>query len=72
MTILSLLSLAGAVFILAVTPGIGVAATVSQAVARGFRSASLVVAGIVLGDIVYLLAAIYGLALLPKVLESFL
>ena len=71
MTLLSLLSLATAVFILAVTPGVGVAATLSCAVSKGFKSASLLVAGIVLGDIVYLLAAIYGLGFVAKSFGEF-
>ena len=71
MTLFSLLSLAAAVFILAATPGVGVAATLSSAVASGFKSASLVVAGIVLGDIVYLLAAIYGLGFIARSFGEF-
>jgi threonine/homoserine/homoserine lactone efflux protein len=66
MNILNILSLAISIFILASIPGIGVATTLSCAVANGFKSASLVVLGIVFGDIVYLLIAIYGLGFIAK------
>ncbi len=68
MSLLSVLLLAGAMFLLAVTPGPGVLATVARALASGFRPAALVVAGIVLGDIVFLLLAIFGLGALAVIL----
>ena len=68
MNLWSVLLLAGAMFLLAVTPGPGVLATVARALASGFRPAALVVAGIVLGDIAFLLLAIFGLGALAAVL----
>ena len=62
MTPLSLAAFAGAMFLLAITPGPGVFATVARALASGFAHASVVVLGIVIGDLVFLLLAIYGLA----------
>jgi len=59
---LSLAAFAGAMFLLAITPGPGVFATVARALASGFAHASVVVLGIVIGDLVFLLLAIYGLA----------
>jgi threonine/homoserine/homoserine lactone efflux protein len=53
-------------FLLAITPGPGVFATVSKALASGFRHAVPVVAGIVVGDLVFLLFAIYGLAVIAE------
>lgn len=61
MSLFSMFAFAGAMFLLAVTPGPGVFATVSRALASGFSNASFVVLGIVLGDIVFLLFAIFGL-----------
>lgn len=61
MTIYSAIALAGATFLLGITPGLGVFATISRAIASGFANALFVVAGIVIGDVVYLLVAIYGL-----------
>ncbi len=49
-------------FVLAVTPGPGVFVTVSKALASGFKATLPVVAGIVIGDLTFLLLAIYGLA----------
>lgn len=68
MTLLSTLMLAGAMFLLAVTPGPGVLATVARALGSGFRPAAMVVLGIVLGDLLFLLLAIFGLGALAAVL----
>lgn len=68
MTLYSILGLAAAMFLLAITPGPGVFATVSKALAAGFRHTLPVILGIVLGDLVFLLLAIYGLA---AIAESF-
>ncbi|QDF27640.1 LysE family translocator [Halarcobacter anaerophilus] len=71
MSFLSMLAFAGAMFLLAATPGPGVFATVSRALASGFSNASFVVLGIVLGDIVFLLLAIFGLKSIALVLGDF-
>lgn len=47
---------------LAATPGPGVFATVGRALASGFQHAAVVVLGIVIGDLIFLMFAIYGLA----------
>lgn len=71
MTIYTILAFSGAMFLLALTPGPGVFATISRAMASGFNNAAFVVAGIVLGDIVYLLFAIFGLSVIAIVLGDF-
>jgi len=71
MTALSLFSFAGAMFLLAITPGPGVFATVARALASGFLHASVVVAGIVAGDLVFLLLAIFGLAAVAELMGGF-
>jgi threonine/homoserine/homoserine lactone efflux protein len=68
MTIWSSTALIGAVFVLGLSPGPGVFATISRATASGFSNASLVVAGIVVGDVVFLLLAIYSLGFMTLVL----
>ncbi len=68
MTLLSMTLLAGALFVLAATPGPGVLATVARAMASGFLPASQVVLGIVLGDVVFVLLAIFGLGALASLL----
>lgn len=50
------------VLVLASTPGPGVFATISCALASGFVPAIAVVVGTVLGDLIFLLLAIFGLA----------
>jgi threonine/homoserine/homoserine lactone efflux protein len=70
---LSLLALAAALFIFAATPGPGVFATLARALASGFRPACAVIVGIVIGDIIFLLLAIFGLSAIAGVLgELFL
>jgi len=68
MTLWSIILLAGAMFILAATPGPGVLATVARALGSGFAQAAELVLGIVLGDLVYLLLAVFGLGALATVL----
>jgi threonine/homoserine/homoserine lactone efflux protein len=71
MTLLNSLALISAMFVLAISPGPGVFATISRAIVSGFRSASLLIFGIVIGDIIYLLLAIFGLNIIAKVLGEF-
>ena len=71
MTLWSSLALIGAIFLLAVSPGPGVFATISRAIASGFTNASLLVVGIIVGYIIFLLLAIYGLNLASQVLGEF-
>lgn len=61
MTLYSSIAFALAMFVLAVTPGPGVFAVLSRALNDGFQKASLMIMGIVVGDVIYLLIAIFGL-----------
>ena len=70
MTFLSLLALAGAMLLLAITPGPGVFATVSRALASGFNNAAIVVMGIIAGDLIFMVMAIYGLAAVAEMMGS--
>lgn len=71
MTLLTLLAFAAAMFLLAASPGPGVFATVARALASGFSHAAVLVGGIVVGDLIFLLLAIYGLSSLAELLGSF-
>lgn len=71
MTLINIFTFAAAMFLLAITPGPGVFATISRALASGFNNASFVVLGIVLGDIVFLLLAIFGLSAIASILGDF-
>jgi threonine/homoserine/homoserine lactone efflux protein len=71
MTIESSIAFAIAMIILAASPGPGVFATVAQALAGGFRSTLEVIAGIVAGDLVFLLLAVFGLSALARTLGEF-
>lgn len=65
-TLEAMAGLVAATFVFAAIPGPGVAAVVSQALARGLAPALLWGAGIVLGDAVYLLLAMFGLSLVAQ------
>lgn len=71
MSLYSSLALIGAMFLLAASPGPGLFAVISRALASGFNHASVVVMGLVLGDIIYLLLAIYGLSAVASVMGEF-
>ncbi len=66
MSLLSLISLCVAIFILAITPGPGVFATISRSMASGFASSLPLIFGCVTGDVVFLMFAIWGLALIAQ------
>ncbi len=72
LTLLNSLALISAMFVLAISPGPWVFATISRAIASGFRNASLLIFGIVVGDIIYLLLANFGLNIIARVLGEFL
>jgi len=71
MTFISIFAFSAAMFLLAITPGPGVIATISRALASGFNNAAFVVLGIVLGDIIFLLLAIFGLSAIATILGDF-
>ncbi|MDC9714419.1 MAG: LysE family translocator [Gammaproteobacteria bacterium] len=66
MAILSILGLAAAMFLLAITPGLGVVAIISKALSSGFKHAIPMVIGIVVGDLIFLLFAIFGLSMVAE------
>ena len=70
MTIYSAFGFAVAMFILAASPGPGVFATTARAMASGFRPALGVIWGIVLGDIIFLLFAAFGLSMVARALGN--
>jgi threonine/homoserine/homoserine lactone efflux protein len=71
MNLFDTLAFAGIFLILAATPGPGVFATVARALACGFSHGAFVALGIVAGDLVYLLLAVYGLAAMAQALGEF-
>ncbi len=70
MTIYSAIGFSIAMLILAASPGPGVCATVARALASGFPPALTVICGIVLGDIIFLLFASFGLSMAAQTLGS--
>ena len=66
MTLASLLTYCGALFVAAAIPGPGVTAIVARALGSGFRETFFMGLGFVLGDMVYLTAVILGLAFVAQ------
>lgn len=66
MPAVTLLIFAGALFVAALTPGPGMSAVVARALGGGLRGALPMVAGLVIGDFVYISLAIFGLAALAQ------
>ncbi|MCD4735706.1 MAG: LysE family translocator [Bacteroidales bacterium] len=71
MSMLSIFSLAIALFVLGVTPGPGMFATISRSLASGFVPSLTVVAGIVTGDIIFLVFAILGMSAISQAMGNF-
>ena len=57
-----------AMLVLAASPGPGVFATIARALASGFRPSLAVICGIVLGDVIFLLFAAFGLSMVAQAL----
>ncbi len=68
MSLFSFLGLCTAMLVLAVSPGPGVFATVARSMATGFRSSLPVIFGIVIGDITFLMLAIFGMTAIARML----
>jgi threonine/homoserine/homoserine lactone efflux protein len=66
MTLHALLLFAGALFVAAASPGPGIAAIVARVLGRGRVGAVAFTAGVACGDVVWLAAAVTGLALLAQ------
>ncbi len=71
LTFYAAIGFAAAMFVLAASPGPGVFATTARALASGFHPAIAVIVGIVAGDIIFLLFAIYGLSMAAEALGNF-
>jgi threonine/homoserine/homoserine lactone efflux protein len=67
----SALALVIATFIFVITPGPGIIAIISTSLSYGFKSGATLSIGLIFGDIVYLLVALFGLALLMEFLGDF-
>ena len=71
MTLINALALFGAMLVLALMPSASVVTVAARSAASGFVHGVFTTMGIVAGDIVFILVAIYGLAVLTDVLGSY-
>jgi threonine/homoserine/homoserine lactone efflux protein len=70
LTFYSAIGFSVAMLVLAASPGPGVFATIARALASGFRPSLVVICGIVLGDVIFLLFAAFGLAMVARSLGN--
>ena len=70
MTIYSAIGFSVAMLVLAASPGPGVFATIARALASGFRPSLAVILGIVLGDVIFLIFAAFGLSIVAQALGN--
>ncbi|ELS02908.1 putative threonine efflux protein [Xenococcus sp. PCC 7305] len=70
MTWSSIFALFGTMFVLAMIPGPSVFAVVARSISSGFTHGLITVAGIVVGDFIFIILAIYGLSAIAETLGS--
>ena len=68
MNLLDILSFSLAMFLLAITPGAGVFAVISTALNSNIKNSFYMITGIILGDIIFLLLAIFSLSSIQTIL----
>ncbi|RXJ98702.1 lysine transporter [Arcobacter sp. CECT 8989] len=71
MSLIDMLTFSGAMFLFALSPGPGLFAIISNALSSGLKNTSFLVIGMVIGDIVFLLLAIFGLSVIASILGDF-
>lgn len=71
MSLINMLAFSGAMFLFALSPGPGLFAIISNALSLGFKNTSFLVMGMVMGDIIFLLLAIFGLSAIASILGDF-
>lgn len=71
MSVESWIALVLALTVLGLSPGPAFASVVTTSLARGFVAAAAMSVGVALADAVFLLLAVFGLALLVSVIETF-
>ena len=70
MTLNSIIALFGAMFVLAILPSPSVFAVVARSIAAGIFQGLLTVLGIIIGDFIFIIFAIYGLSKLATNLDT--
>jgi threonine/homoserine/homoserine lactone efflux protein len=70
LTVYSAIGFSVAMLVLAASPGPGVFATIARALASGLRPSLAVICGIVLGDVIFLLFAAFGLSMVARALGN--
>ncbi|RXK01425.1 lysine transporter [Arcobacter sp. CECT 8989] len=71
MSLIDILTFSGAMFLFALSPGPGLFAIISNALSSSLKNTSFLVIGMVIGDIVFLLLAIFGLSAIASILGDF-
>ena len=70
MNIETLLLFSATVFLLAFTPGQGVWLTVARTLGGGFKHGCVTIAGIITGDLIFIIVVIYGLSYIAETMST--
>lgn len=70
MTLANCIALFGVMLVLAAIPSVSVLTVSARSAAFGFSHGLLVTAGIVMGDVLFILLAVFGLAVLTEAMDS--
>ena len=71
MTSTSIAGFTLAMFFLALSPGPGIFAIVARAISHGLKPALIMITGLILGDIIYLMFATFGLSMTARAMGNF-
>ena len=71
MTLSNMLALLGAMILLALTPDTSVIAVVARSLASGFSHGVVTILGLLLGDFIFIILAVYGLSTIAETMSSF-
>ena len=70
MTLSNMLALLGAMILLALTPDTSVIAVVARSLASGFSHGVVTIIGLLFGDFVFIIIAVYGLSAIAETMSS--
>ena len=70
MTLTSIAAMFSAMVVLAVMPDASAMAVAARSLSSGFKQGVIVIAGIVTGDLIFILIAVFGLAAIAEYMES--
>ncbi len=71
MTLSNIIALLGAMILLAMTPDASVIAVVARSISSGFFQGIITIVGLLFGDFIFIILAVYGLSTIADTMSSF-